>query len=129
MKLAFIVFVVVFNSSVFAQEIGKIDIVESKQILELVNRKLQENQLSKTINGYRVQLHFGNDREKAREVKSKFLQSFPYIEAYDSYQQPNFRIRVGDFRTRLQAIKFLKEIQSLFPSAFIVNDYISLPKL
>jgi hypothetical protein len=120
MKLAFIVFVVVFNSSVFAQEIGKIDIVESKQILELVNRKLQENQLSKTINGY---------REKAREVKSKFLQSFPYIEAYDSYQQPNFRIRVGDFRTRLQAIKFLKEIQSLFPSAFIVNDYISLPKL
>ena len=37
-------------------------------------------------------------------------------------------IRVGDFKTRLEAMKFLKEIQSLYSAAFIVKDDVKLPE-
>jgi hypothetical protein len=36
---------------------------------------------------------------------------------------------VGDFRTKLEAYKFLKEISIEFPGSFIVQDEIELPKL
>lgn len=82
-----------------------------------------------TISGFRVQIHFGSDREKAKDEKSKFLKSYSDVPAYENYQQPNFKVRVGDFRTRLEAQKFLKEIKNEFSSAFVVTDEINYPKL
>jgi hypothetical protein len=51
------------------------------------------------------------------------------VGAYIIYQQPNFKIRVGDFRTRLEAMKFLKELQLKYATAFIVRDDVKLPSL
>jgi len=74
--------------------------------------------------GFRIKIHFGSDRVKAMEVKSKFLSKFNDYGAYDEYQQPNFVILVGDFKTKPEAYGFLKEIQADFPNAFIVKDKI-----
>jgi len=94
----------------------------------LVNRHIAINQAKKTMPGFRIQIYFGSDRTKANEVKSDFLQLFPNKGSYLVYQQPNFKIRVGDFKTRLEAMKFLKEIQSLYSAAFIVKDDVKLPE-
>lgn len=74
--------------------------------------------------GFRIKIHFGADRVKAMEVKSKFLSKYNDYGAYDEYQQPNFVILVGDFKTKPEAYGFLKEIQGDFPNAFIVKDKI-----
>lgn len=79
--------------------------------------------------GYRVQIYFGNDRTKAQELRSEFLQLFPSVPAYLVYHQPNFKVRVGDFRTRLEAIGFLNKISGSYQSAFIVPDDVKLPDL
>lgn len=71
--------------------------------------------------GFRIKIHFGSDRVKAMEVKSKFLSKYNNYGAYDEYQQPNFVILVGDFKTKPEAYGFLKEIQADFPNAFIVK--------
>lgn len=115
--------------SCFSQNFGKFTLDMDAKTKILFERYLAENEKNKTIDGYRIQVHFGNDREKAKEVKTKFLKQFPNVEAYESYQQPNFRIRVGDFRTRYEAIKFQKQISLQFPSSFVVNDNIKLPNL
>ena len=78
--------------------------------------------------GFRVQVYFGPNRTKANEIKTDFLQLFPNTGAYLVYQQPNFKIRVGDFKTRLEAMKLLKEIQTLYSAAFIVKDEVKLPE-
>jgi len=87
------------------------------------------NEAKKTIPGFRVQIHVGGEREKAKEMKSKFLSQYANLQAYESYQSPNFRLRVGDFRTRIEAIKFQKKIVSVFPTAYVVADLINLPNL
>jgi hypothetical protein len=99
------------------------------RIIKLQQKYIELNKLKQSSSGYRIQIHFGNEREKAKEIKTKFLQAFPEIPAYDSYQSPNFRVRVGDYRSKLEATKFLKQISASFPSSFIVTDNIKYPKL
>lgn len=94
----------------------------------LVNRHMAINQAKRSMPGYRIQIYFGNDRTRANEIKTDFLQLFPNTGTYLIYQQPNFKIRVGDYKTRLEAMKFLKEIQSLYSSAFLVKDDVKLPE-
>jgi hypothetical protein len=76
--------------------------------------------------GYRIQLVFGS-RDEVSRLKSRFLAEYDYS-AYESYLQPNFRLRVGDFMTRFEAEKALKELKSVFPGAYVVPDRIEVPK-
>lgn len=94
----------------------------------LVNRHMAIGQAKRTMPGYRVQIHFGSSRTKANEVKADFLKLYPNIGSYLVYHQPNFKIRVGDFKTRLEAQKFLKDIQPLYATAFLVRDEVKLPE-
>jgi len=129
MRFVFLIALTIFHFKLTAQTKAKVTFTQNSKITELVNRRVEESRNAMTTDGYRVQLHFGNDRDKARDIKSKFLNSYQTIPAYDSYQQPNFRVRVGDFRTRIEATKFLKQIKAEFPSAFVVTDEIKFPKL
>jgi hypothetical protein len=79
--------------------------------------------------GYRIKIHFGPDRAKAMEIKSKFLSKYSEYGAYDEYQVPNFVIVVGDFRTKPDAYGFLKKVQLDFPNAFIIKDKIKSGKI
>ncbi|HEX8514932.1 MAG TPA: SPOR domain-containing protein [Bacteroidia bacterium] len=131
-KLTFIIsllFVCLFTARGRSQnsaDTGRIELVQEYKIKELLAKHVEVNSKSE-LKGYRVKIHFGSDKTKAREVKAKFISRFPEVPAYEKYDQPNFNIRVGDFRTKLEAYRFLKEVQAEFPSAFIVNDEIELP--
>lgn len=106
------------------------NIFQDKRVNELVLKHVLINEAKKgKMKGYRVQIHFGSEKTKALEVKSKFISQNYKEVAYLDYQQPYFKIRVGDFRTKLEAYKFLQEILGGFPGAFIVSDDIELPPL
>ncbi len=96
--------------------------------IQKMSDKYVESQNGK-IKGYRVQIHFGAEKSKAMQVKSRFLSKYQEVRAYDPYDAPYFKIVVGDFRTKLEAYKFLKEVQGEFPGSFIVTDEIELPPL
>jgi len=92
-----------------------------------VKKRIAINKRQKGIPGYRVQIFFGSKRKDALEVKADFLKKYPDINAYTKYDEPYFKVRVGDFRTQLKAQKLHKEISGNFPNAFIVNDLIAAP--
>ena len=128
-----IIFLLIFTS-VKAQvnakdKKGEIEIIADQKIKNLVERHKLLNESKMSTPGYRVQLYSGSQRAKANETKDEFSKLFPDIESYVFYQQPNFRVRVGDFKTKLEAERFQKTIATLYPSAFIVKDDIKLPEL
>jgi len=100
-----------------------------KQADELLERHKRVNAAKMAMPGYRIQVYFGSDRTKAQEVRADFLLTHSDIPAYLIYQQPNFKVRVGDFRTRIEASGFLKKLEFRFKSAFIVPDEVKLPDL
>ncbi len=127
--LFFVISFTFINRYIYAQTVsdtGKIEIIQDQKINELVDKHIEINSKA-PIKGYRIKIHFGSDKNKAKEVKGSFIAKFPNVPAYEKYDQPNFNIRVGDFRTKLEAYKFLKEIQLDFPAAFIVQDEIEFP--
>jgi len=78
--------------------------------------------------GYRVQVFLG-DRRTAEETKRTFLQKYPDTPAYLSWLAPNFRLRVGDLRTRLEAERLLRDMKVIFPGSYIVPDDIEMPRV
>ncbi len=125
---SFLMVILCVNSHAQASDSAKVEIVQEAKIKELVDKHIEINSKA-SIKGYRVKIHFGTDKNSAKEVKGTFIAKFPDVPAYEKYDQPNFNIRVGDFRTKLEAYKFLKEIQADFPAAFIVQDEIEFPAL
>jgi hypothetical protein len=79
--------------------------------------------------GFRIQIISDNKKQPARDAKAKYINLRHKHKAHEVYQQPYFKIRVGDFRTKLEALNFQKEISSHFPNCFIVKDEIDIEEL
>jgi hypothetical protein len=111
---------------------GQVQIVQDKKIDDLITRYIDNNPHKKTIPGYRIWI-FSDGKQGSRnrmlEAKAKFMTSFPDIEPYPEYIAPYYKIYVGDFRTLPDAFRMKKQIESLFPNAFIVSQNIDYSKL
>jgi hypothetical protein len=95
------------------------------KVKQLVDKKAEYHRLTGgEQDGYRIKIHFGVDRDKAKEVHSKFSSRFPEYPTNEEYQQPNFVVLVGAFKTKLEAFESLKKIEVEFPNAFIVKGKI-----
>ena len=109
---------------------GKVEIIQDQKVNVLVDKHVAFNESLKRIQGYRIQIYFdsgNNSKSKALSVKSEFSSKYPDIGAYIMFQEPNYKVRVGDFRNRIDATRFLKKIYEQFQNAFIVLDEINLP--
>jgi hypothetical protein len=102
---------------------GKIEVFQDDRIARLDSLK---KEYPGKPSGFRVQIFFGN-RKEALERKADFIESHPDIPAYISYLAPNFRLRVGDFRTRLEAERLKDTLD--YTGCYIVRDKIELPDL
>lgn len=84
------------------------------------------------IPGFRVHLYMdsGNRaRLNTQREQSEFEEKYPDQAAYIVYEEPYFKLRVGDFRTRLDARRFLEKIRRDYPAAYIVVDFINYPEM
>lgn len=112
-----------------ASEDSTILITKDARVDELIKKQKEINLQKQTIPGFRIQIYFGANRQKAQEVRADFTVKHPNVNSYLSYQQPNFKVRAGDYRTRLEAQKFLKDIEGQYATTFIVQDDIRIPAL
>lgn len=79
--------------------------------------------------GYRLQVFYGSDRKQAFAEQAKFRAAYPRLRTYITYKEPNYYLRVGDFRTRLEAQRLQNELKSSFPTLFIFREKINAPDL
>jgi len=90
-------------------------------------KRINLDKCPKLINGYRVQIFTCSGvgcTDKAQEQMTKFSSVYPYISVYQVWDPPSHKIRVGDCRNHFEAQKIKASIQNVFPSSFIVPDYI-----
>ena len=123
-------------TSLFSQEAGKdsgnIRLIQDDKVDLLVSKHIQINQNRKGIDGFRIQIFFdsgNNSKTRARSIYESFLAKYPNNGAYLTFKTPNYKVRVGDFRTKLDAQRFLNEIIADYPNAWIIEDQINLPNV
>ena len=106
-----------------------VEIYQSQEVASTLRKQVLDN-IKRPMAGYRVRIFFDN-RQSARmeseETLKKFESMYHDIRAYRTYANPYFKVTVGDFRTKSEAMELLSRIKSIFPSAFVVKENISYP--
>jgi len=122
----------VFQNELAAQDTSAyINIHQDITISKIAAKHIQINENYPWIDGYRVQLYSisgVSSRDKANRFKAEFLIKNPNAIVYIVYQAPYYKVRIGDFRTKINALSYLQNIKKNYPSAFVVNDQIRFTK-
>jgi sporulation related protein len=90
---------------------------------------ISKNMKSSGIPGYRIRIYSESGlgaKEEQQRVRASFLSLYPGLDAYNRYDEPFFKIYVGDCRTRSEALKLQDIINKDFPNSIIREDYINI---
>lgn len=123
MRIGLIGLMLVFGAEAVAQSVTY---HEKDGIGNLMWSYRSYNQKRDMERGYRHHIMFTNNREEAYNVKTKVLKALPDMRCYVVYEQPYYKVRVGDFRTKEEAQESTKRIIAAFPGSFIINDKIKI---
>ena len=110
---------------------GKIQVKREDNINTLFYKHIEFNRKQNGVMGYRIRIFSDSGqpaKQKAMTERSRFVKDHADFNAYLVYDTPNFKIYVGDFRTKSEALKLFKQIKKDFPKAFIVNEVINTVK-
>ena len=112
---------------------NRVELHQPQALKNAVQSQSLQNE-SKTIQGYRVRIYSSNvqtARDLALAKKAEFEALFPWVRAYFNYVNIDFRVMVGDFRTRSEAMRFHKELTThpAYKGAVIVREAIDFPPL
>ncbi|MFY8190018.1 MAG: SPOR domain-containing protein [Bacteroidia bacterium] len=107
----------------------KVVLVSDSHLDSLVLKNIEINKASQSMDGYRIQIFTGSDRNNANALRTRFLTDFPEEQIYLIYQQPYFKLRVGDYRNLIEAQSMYQQLQKFYGQILIVPDKINLPKL
>ena len=104
--------------------------LEVDSLLEANYYKLRlQNSQQKGVSGYRIRIFSDSGlgaKEEQQKVRARFLTLFPDIDAYNKYDEPYFKVYVGDCRTQSEALKLYDRIKKSFPNAIRVDDNINI---
>ncbi len=148
MKLFLTLILCSFSLFSFAQQRGEVKVVKDPLIDSMIERRIQLSKKPAAASttpaaagairktgpivsqmGYRVQVFYGADRRQTFAEQNRFKALHPKLNTYITYKEPNYYLRVGDFRTRLEAQRLMNELRGVFPTLFIFREKINAPSL
>jgi hypothetical protein len=137
-RYCFLFLMLSLSVKTFAQERGKVQVVAPPLFDTLLaKRAALNNNVSSgggsaagysSSFGYRVQIYSGSNRGAAYNAQAKFNKEFPEMRTYIIYREPNFKVRAGDFRSRIEAERMKEQLKVWFPIMFIISEKINPPK-
>lgn len=103
---------------------GKVEITQEVKLEQLMNNysKAFKRKPDKT---WRVQIYFGIGREsrfRAQNIKENFEKNHPDIPTYLIFEEPYFKVKVGNFDTKLDAERLKNQLSEDYTKLFITED-------
>jgi hypothetical protein len=108
---------------------GRVELLEPWTVTHLLARHAEFIEEIETIEGYRVQVIATTELDHANAIKAQVVSHFRDHKAYLDFFSPYYKVRVGDFTTKLEAYACLMEIRRVFPDAYIVMDMVEIKEL
>jgi hypothetical protein len=98
----------------------------NEQVSVLMDTIASQNKAVRFAQGFRIMAYNGTDRKTAMDIRRAIIQRIPEQRDYLIYQQPSYRLKVGDYFNRVEAQQTLLLIQDIIPNALIVPDQINI---
>ena len=99
------------------------------RIDSLIIQQTKINKQKDGVNGYRIQIKNTTTHKDANALRARFSRDFPELKSYLRYIAPYYKIRIGDYLTKLEAQKDLLEIKKKYKGAYPVPCPINLEEI
>jgi hypothetical protein len=103
-----------------------VTVKQDSGITALLGKYKEYNRRKEFTEGYRIQIMYTDVRDEVYKSKGKTYKDFPELPSYVEYEQPYYKLRLGDFKTRLEATYYLQQVNTIYSGAFIVKDKIRI---
>ena len=107
----------------------RITVEVDSQLVSNYNKLIAKNMKSSGIPGWRIRIYSESGigaKKEQQQLRARFLSLYPGLDAYNRYDEPFFKVYVGDCRTKSEALKLNDIIKRDFPNPIIVPDFINL---
>jgi hypothetical protein len=108
---------------------GQIKIEADSLLVANYYKFLTANNKVSGVPGYRIRIYSESGlgaKDEQQRIRAKFLSLYPDTDAYYRYDEPYFKVYVGDCRTRSEALKLFDRVKKNFPNPILVEDYIKI---
>lgn len=80
---------------------------------------------TKNVSGYRIRVFYDNSpqaRTRSESIAAYISSQYPEAGVYRSFESPNYKVTVGDFRSKDEALKLYMALKSIYPTAYIIKE-------
>jgi hypothetical protein len=92
----------------------------------LIDTLAQRNKTVRYAKGYRILAYSGTERKAWLDIRQAIVKRVPDERDYPLFTQPNYRLKIGDYFTRVEAQQVLLRIKDISPNAMIITDQINV---
>jgi SPOR domain len=124
-KISLLLLAIFIISAVNAQ---KVQINEDPAITEMMSVWTQSNTERPKIVGWRIQILSSTDRKQVEDGKGRFKGLYPNIQADWVQEKPYYKLRIGAFASKLEAMSMMVDIKDNYPGAYVVQDFNIQPR-
>lgn len=117
MKTVYYIAILTLSVTFATAQKGDIKIEQDAKIVDLLDIYKTYNESSEY---YRIQVGFGS-YSKAQRIKSEVEIDFPSMRSKIDFDSPTYRVRVGRFKTKLEAERKFKEVRAKYPDAMLLK--------
>ena len=124
--LSLLAFILLIPGVLLSQENeGDLRVESSASVKELIAQKIAHYKEQNSSPGYKIQIYYGSEKE-CYEIKDEFTSLFPDIPTSIIFSTPQWKLQVGEYRSRLEADKSIQSIKKEYPSAIVLATEIEL---
>ena len=113
------IFMLFISANLSAQE-ASITVSQDSKFEQILTEKRKLNATITTNDRYKIQI-FSGDSESAKKNLADFRKDNKMIEGTIVFNTPNYKVWVGNFKTRIEAERNLIEILKKHPKALLIK--------
>ncbi|MFM2368840.1 MAG: hypothetical protein RL619_1140 [Bacteroidota bacterium] len=116
----FYVIILYFTTSYINAQDQNIRVTQDPKFEQLLNEKRKTNVSNATNDLYKIQI-FSGESEKAKNTLNEFKQEFSNIDGTIVFNTPNYKVWVGNFKTRIEVERNLIDIRKKYKNVLLIK--------
>jgi arginine/ornithine N-succinyltransferase beta subunit len=109
------------SDTIIVHKDARIEVLTAKQAA--INKKSQMMTSNGLYKGFRVQVISTRLQDEALQIKSQLLSKYPEHKTYLAFQSPFYKVRIGNFIDRNEAIQLSKQLSKFYTrGVYVIED-------
>ena len=99
---------------------NNITVTQDPRFEKILNEKRKINSLLIANEYYKIQIYSG-DTETAKSTLYAAKNEFKNYDATIIFNTPNYKVLIGNFKTRIEAERNLTEVKKIYPNSLLIK--------